>query len=183
MPEYARVIDGAVVELRTMQPPPAHKAHLWRDVVREGEGPLEQRIVESNVVRIVRTERLLDDIKRELLSAVVDAAERQRGVWLTMAVGKTMSYAEKAAEARLILDDASIPPPAAAVPILTREAAVRGLSLLDMAQLVINRYLACKDAEASINEVEVRAVIAISAASDAAAARAAYEAVQWPSTQ
>jgi hypothetical protein len=94
-----------------------------------------------------------------------------------------MSYAEKAAEARLILDDESNPPPAEAVPILSREAAVRGLPLLDMARMVMGRYLACKDAEASINEIEVRANLAIGAASTAAQARAAYEAVTWPSMQ
>jgi hypothetical protein len=125
----------------------------------------------------------LAEVKMMLLHRVATDAEAARLNYITLGSGKAMSYAEKAAEARLILDDEGNPPPAELVPILAREAAVRGLSLLDMARLVMSRYLAFKDAEAAINEAEVRAVMSISAASDAASARAAYEAVQWPSMQ
>lgn len=44
----------------------------------------------------------------------------------------------------------------------------------------MSRYLARKDAESAINEAEARGNLAISAASNAAEARAAYEAVTWP---
>jgi len=122
----------------------------------------------------------LAELKTMLLHRVATDAEAARLNHITTGSGKAMSYTEKAAEARLILDDESNPPPAEAVPILSREAAVRGLSLLDMARLVMTRYLAFKDAEAAINEAEVRAVMSISSASDAAEAKAAYEAVTWP---
>lgn len=180
---YARVVDGVVVEWRQMDPPPPNKAHLWKPIFYEGSGPLISTIVEQDRVRVVRAEIPLPEIKAELSARLAEYAERERGRVLTLAAGKAMSYAEKMAEARLILDDEGNPPSAELVPILSREAAARGLSLLDMARLVRSRYLACKDAEALINEAEVRAVIAISAASDAAAARAAYEAVTWPSMQ
>lgn len=47
MPEYARVDGSTVLEYRTMDPPPDHKAHLWRSVIREGDGPIENRTVEA----------------------------------------------------------------------------------------------------------------------------------------
>lgn len=184
MTEYARVEGTTILEFRNLSaPPPAHKAHLWRPVVVEGDGPLISHVVEPDRVRCVKSERPLEEIKAELQARLHGDAERTRGTVLTLSAGKAMSYAEKAAEARLILDDENNPPSADAVPILSREAVVRGMSLVDMAGVVMSRYLACKDAEAAINEAEVRGVLAVSAASNAAEARAAYEAVEWPSMQ
>jgi hypothetical protein len=186
---HARIDDGAIVDRRSE--PMADGD--WRPIVIENRQPYDPEThneactitIEPDrvVMRYRIVERDLPAVQAELLARLADYAERARGVVLTLAAGKSMSYAEKAAEARLILDDESNPPPAEAVPILSREAAVRGLSLLDMARLVMGRYLACKDAEASINEIEVRANLAIGAASTAAQARAAYEAVTWPSMQ
>lgn len=186
---HARIDGNTIIDRR---PEPLEDGD-WRPMVIEGRQPYDPEThseactisIEPDrvVMRYRVVERDLEPVKADLTARVAEAAEQERGRVLTLAAGKAMSYAEKAAEARLILDDESNPPPVEAVPILSREAAARGLSLLDMARLVMSRYLACKDAEASINEVEVRAVMAISAASNAAAARAAYEAVTWPSMQ
>lgn len=54
--QYARIVDGVIAELRTMEPPPPHKAHLWRSVVYEGSGSVEQMVIEPDRVRILRSE-------------------------------------------------------------------------------------------------------------------------------
>lgn len=186
---HARIENGEIVDRRSI---PLDDGD-WRPMVIEGRVPFDgathmetcETVIEPErvVFRYRVLERDLDVVKGDLTARIAEHAERERGRVLTLAAGKSMSYAEKAAEARLILDDEGNPPPSDAVPILSREAIVRGLALLDMARLVMNRYLACKDAEAAINEAEVRAVMSISTASDAASARAAYEAVAWPSMQ
>ena len=181
----ARIENGVIVEERNLEfdDITPHKRSLWPPIGIEGEGPQLDRIIEADRVRKVLSVMPLEQVKAELKRRITEDAERERGGVLTLSPGKTMSYAEKTVEARLILDDEANWPPVEAIPILSREATARGLSLLDMARLVMSRYLACKDAEAAINESEVRAVVSISAASDAALARAAYEAVTWPSTQ
>lgn len=51
--EYARVENDDVIERREIESIPAHKAHLWRPVVYEGAGPIEQLIIESDKLRVV----------------------------------------------------------------------------------------------------------------------------------
>jgi hypothetical protein len=54
----ARVENGAVAEVRhdlNIGDVPAHKAHAWKPIVFEGLGPNEQRIVEQDCVRIIRS--------------------------------------------------------------------------------------------------------------------------------
>lgn len=186
---HARIDGGSIIDRR--QEPTADGD--WRPMVIEGRVPFDvathkevcEAVIEPDrvVFRYRIVERDLDAVKAELAASVAERAEQERGNVLTLSAGKAMSYAEKAAEARLILDDEGNPPPSDAVPILSREAAARGRSLLEVARLVMERYLACKEAEAAINETEVRANLAISTASNAAEARAAYEAVTWLSTQ
>lgn len=55
MPEYARVEGSTVLERREIDALPEHKAHLWRPVVYEGNGPLSDVIVEPAQVRVVRS--------------------------------------------------------------------------------------------------------------------------------
>jgi len=112
----------------------------------------------------------------------VDAdADRERQGYIAPGAGKAMSYHERLAEARLILaDPASLG--ADLVPILAAEAQARGISLEATANLVHTTYLAFKSIEAQINSTSILAKTAISSASDAASAKAAYEAVQWPTT-
>ena len=118
-------------------------------------------------------------IKAELKAKVAADAEACRLRFITPGAGKAMSYQEKLAEARLVLDD-----PAAVtsdlVPILAAEAAARGITVQQAAELVHGTYRAFKAVEAQINATAILATKAISDASDAAAARAAYEAITWP---
>lgn len=181
MPEYARVDGSTVLEFRTMDPPPPHKAHLWRDVVREGDGPVENRIVESNVVRIVRTDIPLDTLKAQLKNRIDSDAETARLLFITGGSGKAMSYQEKLSEARLVLEDEDQVVDPALVPIMAAEANARGITILQAAQLIHQTYLGFKQVEAVINATTISAKQSISDASDAAAARAAYEAIAWPS--
>lgn len=51
--KYARVDGDTVLEYRDIDELPPHKAHLWRPVVIEGDGPVKTTIVESERVRLV----------------------------------------------------------------------------------------------------------------------------------
>ncbi len=50
---YARVDGDTVLEYRDIDKLPPHKAHLWRPVVIEGDGPVKNTIVELDRVRLV----------------------------------------------------------------------------------------------------------------------------------
>lgn len=63
----ARVVDGAIAEIRhdiNLEDVPPHKATAWKPVVYEGIGPHEERIVEADQVRIIRTPSV-DDVVAE----------------------------------------------------------------------------------------------------------------------
>lgn len=64
---YARCEGSTVVEQRDMDPPPEHKAHLWKPVVIEGTGSVETTTVEAERVLIVRSAPpvTVSDIVRE----------------------------------------------------------------------------------------------------------------------
>lgn len=53
MSEFARVENDQVIERRTIDDMPPHKAHLWRPVVIEGDGPMSHTVIEADRVRIV----------------------------------------------------------------------------------------------------------------------------------
>lgn len=55
MAEYARVEGETIIERREIAVIPPHKAHLWRPVVYEGDGPLSDIHVEADRVLVVRT--------------------------------------------------------------------------------------------------------------------------------
>lgn len=119
-------------------------------------------------------------VQKRLCDQVDRDAEGLRCRFITPGTGKAMSYQEKLAEARLVLDD----PQAidvALVPILAAEATARGITVEQAATLVHQTYLAFKSIEAQINANTITSKAAISAASDAPAAQAAYEAITWPS--
>lgn len=59
---YARCEGNTVVERREMDPPPAHKAHLWRPVVIEGTGPIEVTTVEAERVLVSRSAQPVTDV-------------------------------------------------------------------------------------------------------------------------
>ena len=96
MPEYARVVNGNVEEIRTLESIPAHKMGLWTSVVREGDGEISQTVVESNVVRIVRSHPPLDTLKTRFKARVDADAESARQSYLTPGAGMAMTYQEDA---------------------------------------------------------------------------------------
>ena len=55
MAEYARVEGDTIMERREIGSIPEHKAHLWRPVVYDGEGPLSDIVIEADRVRVVRS--------------------------------------------------------------------------------------------------------------------------------
>ena len=78
MTEYARVIDGAIVEIRHLDSIPDHKKAWWRLIAREGDGPAEAIVIEESRVRIIRSvpPPTGDDVRleaRQRIIAVVGA--------------------------------------------------------------------------------------------------------------
>lgn len=185
MNEYARVDDGRIIEIRTMDPPPAHKAHLWHDVVREGSGPLENRVVEGSVVRIVRSEHPLTEIKTDLLQRTDNDAENVRLKYITGGVGMSMTYAEKKDQAVAVLQmgaEAATALPsngAADFPTLSASVPIEAATLYAAAEMVMAKYEQWAALSRVIETTRLAGKKSISDASDAASARAAYEAIVW----
>lgn len=184
MTEYARVECGTVIEFRTMPPPPVHKAYLWHPVVREGEGPVESRIIEADRVRVIRSDLPLSEIKSGLVTAVKTNASAARSRFATP--GKDMVYAEKKDQAHAVLQmgpDAANALPnngAATFPLLSATVGIDAATLHDVAAIVWQKYEAWNVIGAAIERTEVLGCKLIGDASNAAAARAAYEAITWP---
>lgn len=184
--EYARVEGETVLEVRTMEsPPPAHKSYLWRPVVYEGSGPITNRVLEPDKLRIVRSEFPLSDIKEGLRRAVDDAAETARLRYTTPGSGMAMTYAEKKDQAIAVIAmgeaaaNALANSGAAEFPTLSASVPLEAASLHAAALLVMQRYEAFAALSRVIELTRLQAKKAISDASDAASARAAYEAIQW----
>ena len=181
---YALIVNGTIVDRRSE---PEEKGD-WRRVVTEGFEPHDGRTHRQTatttiepgrvLVRLNVIERELKDVQDELRADVSDIAERIRQAFISPGSGKAISYQEKLAEARLVLDDPQAVD-VALVPILAAEATARGVTVEQAATLVHQTYLAFKSVEAPINAVETAAKLAISGASDAASARAAYEGITW----
>lgn len=186
MQEYARVIDDRIEERRRMaDPPPAHKAYLWRPIVYEGAGGIEQVVIESDTVRIVRSEHSLDHIKSDLKTRIDDMAEIVRLRYITPGAGMAMTYAEKKDQAVAVLGmgeqaaNALASHGAAEFPTLSASVPIEAASLYAAAQLVMTRYEQFAALSRVIELIRLTGKKAISDASDAAAARAAYEAITW----
>ena len=133
----------------------------------------------------VRPPKPLDDVKKELKDAISVQAENIRLQYVTAGSGKAMSYQEKLAEARLVLDDTAA---AAALtaqeqqdtyPILASEIGVTAADLVGVASVVHATYMAFKDIEALINGKEMAGKAAVGAALDEESARAAFSAIDW----
>lgn len=188
MPEYARVVNGNVEEIRTLESIPAHKMGLWTSVVREGDGEISQTVVESNVVRIVRSHPPLDTLKTRFKARVDADAESARQSYLTPGAGMAMTYQEKHAQARAV--EALGEQAANALtqaerieqfPTLSASVGIEAPTLWDCAELVMQRYEYFADVSAVIERSRLQGKKNISDASDAAAVTAAYEAITWPS--
>jgi len=186
----ARIENGAVVETRpiALQDVPEHKRAAWRPVVIEGDGPTEAQIVEADRLRIVRswTAEQLSGLKQRLLVAVDEAAERVRLRYITPGPGMVMTYQEKYAQARAVdamgqaaADAMTAQDAIAQFPTLASSIGIEAASLWECAQLVIARYEAWATLSHAIERTRLQGKAAIAAATTAAEAQAAHDAVAW----
>lgn len=185
----ARVENGQVVEQRPLElsDVPEHKRALWKPVVIEGSGDVAETIIEPTQVRIVKSARPLSDVKSELKARVSAAAEQCRLKYITPGSGKAMTYLEKYNQAVAVETMGQVAANAlseterkAQFPTLAASVGIEAPTLWDCATIVRARYEAWADISHDIERAELSGKKAISDASDAAAARAAYEAITWP---
>jgi urease gamma subunit len=184
----ARVVEGVIVEKRnlSLSDVPEHKRSLWLDVVEEGSGPLFEDIIEADRVRTVRSEQPLATIKAALLARVDEDAGNVRAKYLSTGAGMTMTYQEKHSQARAVDDIGEQAANALTeaerdeqFPTLSASVGIEAETLWDCAQLVILKYEQFADLSRIIERTRLQGKKSISDASDAAAARAAYEAIIW----
>lgn len=197
----ARIENGQVVEIRhdlTLTDVPEHKRAMWRPVgddIRPNYNGATQRLVQSYTIEpdqvvplYVAEDRFdLEGTKAVLLEAVDADAETVRQSFLTAGTGMAMTYREKFEQAQAVEDlgeananalseaDAKVQ-----FPTLAASLGVEAETLWDCAQLVIAKYEAWAAVSFEIERARLSAKKSISDASDAAAARAAYEAITWP---
>lgn len=124
--------------------------------------------------------------KRYWLARVDDDAERIRLRYLTPGSGMAMTYAEKRDQANAVhgLGQAAANAMTeseriAQFPTLAASVGLEAETLWDCAQLVIAKSEAWADLSNVIERTRLLGKKAISDASDAASARAAYEAITW----
>lgn len=186
MAEYARVEGSTIVERREIADLPAHKASLWRPVVYEGSGALSDVVIEDAQVRIVQSNPPADQVKAGLRSRVDEDAEQVRLRYITPGAGMAMTYAEKRDQANAVHAMGQAPANAlteaeriAQFPTLAASVGLEAATLWDCAQLVIAKSEAWADLSNVIERTRLLGKKSISDASDAATARAAYEAIAW----
>lgn len=130
---------------------------------------------------------LSQPVRSHLRRRIDEDAERIRLRYITPGVGMAMTYAEKKDQAVAVLAmgeaaaNALVAHGAAEFPTLSASVPIEAPSLYASAQLVISRYEAWAAISRGIELTRLAAKKAISDASDAAAAQAAYEAITWPS--
>jgi hypothetical protein len=130
----------------------------------------------------------LPQMKARLVAQVNEDAENCRLQYITPGAGMAMTYQEKFSQAQAVdalgqaTANALTPEERAAqYPTLSASVGLEAATLWDCAQLVITRYEAFAALSAVIETARIGGKLAISNASDAAAAQAAYEAITWPS--
>lgn len=135
---------------------------------------------------LVYEDRALDEIKRELHSRLDNAAENRRIRYLTPGTGMSMTYAEKRDQANAVHDMGETAANAmtaqeqvAQFPTLAASVGLEAPTLWACAQLVIAKSEAWATLSHTIERTRLLGKKAISDASDAATARAAYEAIEW----
>ena len=167
---------------------PAHNPML-QDVVRtwedttvetdEGTRPAQRAVYQC-------VDKTLDAVKTALKRKVDDDAEAARLRYVTPGAGMAMTYSEKHAQARavLALGEAGANALTEAerqdqFPVLAVSVGIEASTLWACAGLVIARYEAFADIAGVIERTRLLGKKAISDASDAAGARAAYGAIAW----
>jgi len=130
----------------------------------------------------------LDAVKTGLKARVDSDAETCRLQYITPGAGMAMTYQEKFSQAQAVdalgqaAANALTPEERAAqYPTLSASVGLEANTLWDCAQMVIARYEAFAALSAVIETARISGKLAISNASDAAAAQTAYEAITWPS--
>ena len=125
------------------------------------------------------------DVKAALLARVDNDAETVRLKYITPGVGMSMTYAEKKDQAIAVLQMGEASANALAnngaveFPTLSASVPLEAASLYAAAQLVISKYEQWTALSRIIETTRLSGKKAISDASDAASARAAYEAITW----
>lgn len=198
--EYAVIDAGQIVGYRTIDDWNSYPEHkrtardekgdggpTLRPVVVEGSGPTESVVIEAAQVKRVRSDMSLADLKRELKACVSSAAEMCRLRYITPGSGKAMAYLEKHNQAEAVIDLGQAEANALTeqerkeqFPTLSASVGIEAATLWECAQIVRARYEAWATISHDIELAELQGKKNISDASDAAAARAAYEAITWP---
>jgi hypothetical protein len=117
----------------------------------------------SEAIRPAGLEVDLDLLKQRASANVGATAELARHRFVTPGEAKSMSYMQKANEARAWSVNSS-----AVTPILAAEAAVRGMSMTELATEILEMEAAWIAAEAQINAAEMGAKQAIQSATNIA---------------
>lgn len=184
----ARVHENGSIEFRDDALVQA-KLHLWRPVVYEGDGPLVENIIEDERVRVVRSERPLDQIKADLLRQIDDKAESVRLRYITPGAGMAMTYREKFDQAQAVdqtgqdaAEALTAEEAVAQYPTLAASVGIEAPTLWDCAQLVIAKYEAWAALSNGIERARLSGKKSVSEASTVAEARAAHAAITWPSS-
>lgn len=130
----------------------------------------------------------LPRLKQYLKAQVAADAEACRLKFITTGSGKAMSYLEKHNQASAVHEIGQETANALTAeqrqqqfPTLAASVGVEAATLWDCAQIILARYEAWATISYAIERAELAGKKSIGDASDAAAARAAYEAITWPS--
>lgn len=126
-------------------------------------------------------------LKATLKTRVDADAEAVRGKYITPGYGMALTYQEKHKQAEAVDDLGEAAANAlteaernAQFPTLSASVGIEASTLWACAQLVIDRYEVFDSLAHQIERTRLQSKKAISDASDAAAAHAAYEAITWP---
>lgn len=129
----------------------------------------------------------LDGIKSELKAKIDADAEGCRLRYISPGSGQAMTYLEKHNQAVAVHEMGETAANAlsendrkATFPTLAASVGVEADTLWECSQIVLARYLAFVNISHDIERIKLVNKKLISLASDAAAARAAYEAITWP---
>lgn len=154
----------------------------WR--INYGAGATEDQKAAARAV--VDAFDALAPMKKELLEKVDEDAERYRMKYITPGTGMSMTYTEKRDQANAVhsmgeaaANDLSQSDRVAQFPTLAASVGLEAPTLWACALLVIAKSEAWATLSHAIERKRLLGKKSISDASDAASARAAYEAIEW----
>lgn len=173
---YAAIDGGAVVSFREIadwDSYPAHKRDaldergdggpVLRPVVYEGSGPLSKTKIETDRVVVTLYGPPIEAARESAITSVDVAAEAERLKYVTGGVGQALTYREKYQQALLVLSS-----PATATeeefPLVAASVGIEADTLLECADLIVERHAAWVEAGARIERVRLQAKRDINAA-------------------